>query len=272
VPARILNLAYAERQTECTDNRHGGVALSPFDNLRLFDLLDIFIMSVLFYQLYMLLSGSRAWNVFRGVAALAGLWFLASQLNLSATKWLFDRAAPVGFIALVVIFQPELRAVLERVGQGRVNRTGGSNPVQEIMRAVRDLASERTGAIIAIERQTPLADYGKVGTSLSSTVSAALLQTIFDSKGPLHDGGVIIKGDIVTYAGAVFPLTDADEGWSIQHGTRHRAAVGLSEKSDALVIVISEERGAVSLANQGRLRSDIAPSDVLKALREVYGA
>jgi diadenylate cyclase len=248
-----------------------GVALSPFDNLRLFDILDIFIMAVLFYQLYMLLNGSRAWNVFRGVAALAGLWFLASQLNLSATKWLFDRAAPVGFIALVVIFQPELRAVLERVGQGRVSRTGSSNPVQEIMRAVRDLASEHIGAIIAIERQTPLADYGKVGTALGSTVSAALLQTIFDSKGPLHDGGVIIKGDIVTYAGAVFPLTDADEGWSIQHGTRHRAAVGLSEKSDALVIVISEERGAVSLANHGKLRSDIAPSDVLKALREVYG-
>ncbi|MEM7738281.1 MAG: diadenylate cyclase CdaA [Deinococcota bacterium] len=239
-------------------------------SLRLFDLLDILIISALFYQLYMLLNGSRAWNVFRGLAALAGVWFMASQLDLSATAWIFDRAAPVGFIALVVIFQPELRAVLERVGQGRVNRAGSQDPLQEVMSAVRDLAAKHTGALIAIERQTPLDDYGSVGTPLGSTVSAALLQTIFDSKGPLHDGGVIIKGDVVTYAGAIFPLTNADEGWSIKHGTRHRAAVGLSEVSDALVLIVSEERGTVSVAQAGELRSDIAPSDVLRALRAVY--
>ncbi len=238
--------------------------------LHLFDLLDIFIISTLFYQLYMLLNGSRAWNVFRGLAALAGLWFLASQFELSATAWIFDRAAPVGFIALVVIFQPELRAVLERVGQGRVNRAGSQDPLQEVMSAVRELAAKHIGALIAIERQTPLDDYGNVGTPLGSAVSSALLQTIFDSKGPLHDGGVIIQGDTVTYAGAIFPLTNADEGWSIKHGTRHRAAVGLSEVSDALVLIVSEERGTVSVAQGGELRSDIAPSDVLRALREVY--
>ena len=243
----------------------------PFENLRFLDLVDILIMAVLIYQSYQLLIGSRAWNVLRGVAALLGLWFLASQLNLNATEWVFDRVAPVGFIALVVVFQPELRAVLERVGRGRLTRAASTDPVQEIMVAVRELAAQRRGALIAIEQRTPLKEYGRNGTELNAPVTAVLLHTIFASAGPLHDGGVIVRDDEVAYAGAIFPLSDRHEGWSARHGTRHRAALGLSEVSDALVIVVSEERGTVSLARDGVLRSDIAPSDVLKALREAYG-
>lgn len=233
-------------------------------------LIDITIIAVVFYQVYSLMIGTRAWNVFRGLAALAGLWFLATQLEFVATQWLFDRAAPAAFIAVVIIFQPELRAVLERFGSGAAPRIVRGDPVPEIMSAVRELATQRRGAIIAIERQTPLTEYGKVGTQLNSPVTSALLQTIFASKGPLHDGGVIIKNDLVTYAGAIFPLSDKHDGWSIKHGTRHRAAAGLAENSDALVIVVSEERGTVSLARDSELRSDIAPADVLKALKGVY--
>ena len=244
--------------------------LPQFENFRLLDILDILIIAALLYQSYKLLIGSRAWNVFRGIAALLGLWFLASVLKLEATAWLYDRLAPVAFTAVIIVFQPELRAALERVGRGRFNRTMGSDPVQEIMTAVRELATQRKGAIIAIERQTPLKEYGQVGTVLNAPVSSALLQTIFDSKGPLHDGGVIIKDDMITHA-AIFPLSDKHEGWSIKHGTRHRAGLGLSEITDGLIIIISEERGTVSLAQDGVLRSDIAPTDVLKALREAYG-
>ncbi len=245
----------------------------PFpSSFRLLDLVDILIIAVLFYQVYSLLRGSRAWNVARGLAALGVLWFLASQFHLTATTWLFNRAAPVGFIAVVVVFQPELRAALERVGRGRFSRTASSDPVQQIMAAVRELATQRLGALIALQRQTPLAEYGQAGTALGAPVSAALLQTIFASKGPLHDGGVIVSGETVTFAGAVFPLSDKHEGWSIRHGTRHRAALGLSEVSDALVVVVSEERGTVSLAQDGALRSDIAPAEVLAALRAVYGS
>lgn len=240
-------------------------------SFRLLDLVDILIIAVLLYQVYSLLRGSRAWNVARGLAALAVLWFLASQFHLTATTWLFNRVAPVGFIAVVVVFQPELRAALERVGRGRFRAAGG-DPVQQIMAAVRELATQRLGALIAIQRQTPLAEYGQAGTALGAPVSAALLQTIFASKGPLHDGGVIIDGETVTFAGAVFPLSDKHEGWSIRHGTRHRAALGLAEVSDALVVVVSEERGTVSLAQDGALRSDIAPAEVLAALRAVYGS
>lgn len=241
-----------------------------FDTFRLSDLLDILIIAFFLYQAYSLLINSRAWNVVRGLGLLLIVWFLASQLGLQATQWLFDRVAPVGFIALVIVFQPELRAALERVGRGRVARGTGQDPVQEIMAAVRDLASQRQGALLAIEGRTPLAEYGANGTEISAPVSSALLQTVFASSGPLHDGAVLIKDDLITHAGAILPLSDRQEGWSVKHGTRHRAGLGLAEVTDALVLIISEERGTVSLARDGELRSDVAPSDVLAALREAY--
>ena len=244
----------------------------PFDRFSPLAIVDILIITALLYQGYKLLISSRAWNVFRGLAALTGLWFLAAQFNLDATKWLFDRVAPVGFIAIVVLFQPELRAALERVGRGRITRSVSADPVTEIMNAVRELASARVGALIVVERSTPLDEFGQAGTLLSAPVTSQLLQTIFASSGPLHDGAVIVKEDLISYAGAILPLSDKHEGWSVKHGTRHRAALGLSEHSDALVIVISEERGTVSVARNGTLRADIAPTEVLGELREVYAS
>ncbi len=243
--------------------------LLALQNFTFLDIFDILIIAALIYQMYKLLVGTRAWNVARGALALAILWFLATQLNLEATKWLFDRVAPVLFLAAVIVFQPELRAALERMGRGRVARVSGSDPVQSIMTAVRELATQRQGALIALERKTPLTEYGSSGIAVNAEVSAALLQTIFDSKGPLHDGGVIIRGDRLIFAATVFPLSDKNEGWSVKHGTRHRAGLGLSEVTDALVLVVSEERGTVSLAQNGVLKTDVAPADVLKALNEV---
>jgi diadenylate cyclase len=244
------------------------------DNLGLLDVIDIVILAFLFYQTYALLIESRAWNVFRGLAALLGLWFVATQFGLDGTRFLFDRVAPVAFIAVVIVFQPELRAALERVGRGRRRTRLGTDPVQEIMTAVRECSQGRIGALIAIEGTTPLNDYGRAGHELGTPVTAAFLQTVFASRGPLHDGAVIIKDDVVRYAGAILPLSDRDkeEGWSAKLGTRHRAALGLSEVSDALVLVVSEERGTVSVARAGQLISDLAPADVLEVLREVYEA
>ena len=239
-------------------------------NFRFRDVFDILIIAALLYQSYKLLIGTRAWNVVRGVAALASLWFLANQLGLEATSWLFTNIADVVILAVVILFQPELRGALERVGRGGRSQSAEGDPVNEIMTAVRELATQRRGVLIAVERQTPLQEYGQGATLLNAPVSAALLQTIFDSKGPLHDGGVIVKDDRIRHAAAIFPLSDKNEGWSVKHGTRHRAALGLSEVSDALVIVVSEERGTVSLAQGGVLKSDIAPADVLRALNEAY--
>lgn len=248
--------------------------MALFDGFGLLDVIDVLVLAALIYQAYALLIGSRAWNVFRGLAALTGLWFLATQLGLDATGAVFDRLAPVAFLAVVVVFQPELRTALERFGRGR--RRGGvaGDPVQELMTAVRELASQRVGALVAIERATPLHEYGRAGAALGTPVSAALLQTLFASRGPLHDGAVIVKEDVITHAGAIFPLSDRDQedGWSAKLGTRHRAALGLSEVSDALVLVVSEERGTVSVAHDGVLRVDIAPAAVLAALRGVYAS
>ncbi len=234
------------------------------------DIIDILLIAILLYYIYKWLIGSRAWNLLRGIALLGGGWFLAAQLGLPASAWLFDKFVGAAFIAIVIIFQPELRNMLERFGRGSSTYIAVGDPVKEVMSTIHNLASQNRGAIIAIERRVPLEEYGKVGSRLNSPVSSALLQTIFDSKGPLHDGAVIIKNDTITYAGAIFPVSNKIEGIPISHGTRHRAALGISEKSDALAIVVSEERGTVSLAKDGQIKSDIAPTEVLKALREVY--
>lgn len=244
--------------------------MTILDRFGLLDAVDVALLAVLLYQGYILLLGSRAWNVLRGLVALGGLWVVASAIDLQGTRWVFDRVAPVGLLALVVVFQPELRGALERMGRGRTARIVAGDPVKEIMAAVRSLAARRVGALIAVERGTPLGDHGQKGTVLDTPVRAELLETLFDSRGPLHDGGVIIQGDTIAWAGAIFPLSDRQEGWESQLGTRHRAALGLSEASDALVVVVSEERGTVSLAREGRLLTDLAPSDLVKALREAY--
>lgn len=248
--------------------------MAPLDGFGLRDVIDILILAVLIYQAYTLLINSRAWNVFRGVAALAGLWFLANQLGLGATSAMFNNLAPVAFIGVLVVFQPELRGALERFGRGRRRHAGRADPMKEVMSAVRELAQQRVGALIAIEQSTPLREYGRAGSELSTPVSAPLLLTLFASAGPLHDGAVIIRNDTISHAGAIFPLSDRDrdEGFSVKLGTRHRAALGLSEVSDALVLVVSEERGTVSVAHDGVLRVDIAPAAVQAALREAYGA
>lgn len=235
------------------------------------DVVDVAILAVLFYQGYRLLLGSRAWNVLRGLAALAALWLIASAVGLQGTKWVFDRLAPVGILALVIVFQPELRGALERVGRGRGTLNVAGDPVKEIMGAVRELAARRVGALIAIERSTPLSEYGETGTALDTPVRSELIESLFDSRGPLHDGAILIRGETLAYAGAILPLSERQEDWEAQLGTRHRAALGLAETSDALVIVVSEERGTVSLARDGQLLHDLAPSDLVKALRSAYG-
>jgi len=236
------------------------------------DVVDVVVLSVLLYQAYVLLIGSRAWNVLRGLAALGALWLLAGAIGLSGTRWLFDRVAPVGILALVIVFQPELRAVLERVGRGRRTRSIVGDPVKEIMSAVRSLTQRRVGALVAIERGTPLGEYGRQGSLLSTPIRAELLETLFDSKGPLHDGAVIVRDDEIAWAGAILPLSDRIDGLASELGTRHRAALGLAEVSDALIVVVSEERGTVSLARDGRIDVDVAPNDLVKALREAYGS
>ncbi|MGC8877472.1 diadenylate cyclase CdaA [Thermus sp.] len=223
------------------------------------DLLDILLVAVLFYYLYRLVAGTRALNLVRGVLVYLLVWFLASVLGLSTLAWLLGNAATLGAFALIVVFQPELRGFLERLGRAQGPRAP-SLALEELLLGLSCLAERRHGALIALERRTPLGEYAATGEVLEARLSARLLVTLFYPGTPLHDGGAILRGGRLFAAGCVFPLSEAQVGL----GTRHRAALGLSEVSDALVIVVSEETGAIRVAEGGRL----SPPLSLEALRE----
>ncbi|MGC8904536.1 diadenylate cyclase CdaA [Thermus sp.] len=223
------------------------------------DLLDILLVAVLFYYLYRLVAGTRALNLVRGVLVYLLVWFLASVLGLSTLAWLLGNAATLGAFALIVVFQPELRGFLERLGRAQGPRAP-SLALEELLLGLSCLVERRYGALIALERRTPLGEYAATGEVLEARLSARLLVTLFYPGTPLHDGGAILRGGRLFAAGCVFPLSEAQVGL----GTRHRAALGLSEVSDALVIVVSEETGAIRVAEGGRL----SPPLSLEALRE----
>lgn len=240
--------------------------LSP-GSLSVWDVLDVLLVAFLIYQGYLLVVGTRAVNVLRGILIFAGVWVLAELLGLTTLSYLLGRAGTVGLFALVVLFQPELRAALERVGRPRGRDQGASGAaLQDLARALERLAERRTGALIAIERRTPLGEYAATGVALDAKVSAPFLEALFARNAPLHDGGVIIQGSRVAAAGCLFPLQSSD-GTYRRYGTRHRAAIGLSEVTDAVVLVVSEERGSMRIALAGRLGPDLNGSELREQLR-----
>ncbi|WP_119674118.1 diadenylate cyclase CdaA [Deinococcus sp. RM] len=241
--------------------------MPPLGQVSVRDVLDILLVAFLVYQGYLLVAGTRAVNVVRGILVFAGVWVAAQLLNLTTLSYLLGRAGTVGIFALIVLFQPELRAVLERVGRPRGRDTGaGGAALQDLARAMERLAERKTGALIAIERRTPLGEYAATGVSLDALVSVPFLEALFARNAPLHDGGVIIQGSRVIAAGCLFPLQSSD-GTYRRYGTRHRAAIGLSELTDAVVLVVSEERGSMRVALGGRLGPDLTGAELREHLR-----
>jgi len=216
-------------------------------------LLEMLVLAVLFYYTILFFRGTRGAQVLLGfVTTVAVMLVLTRIFNLDTLNWLLQRLSVYLVIAFVVIFQPEIRRALAELGKQHVFATSlrERGLLDEIVQAISRLADDKIGALIAIEREIGTLAVQETGTRLDSLVTAELLATIFFPHTPLHDGGVIIEGDRIRAAGCVFPLSARDIGKS---GTRHRAAVGLSEETDALVIVVSEETGAISLAYRGRL-------------------
>ncbi len=230
------------------------------------DLLDILLVAALIYQGYKLVVGTRAVNVMRGILVFAGVWVGAQLLGLVTLSTLLGRAGTVGLFALLVLFQPELRAALERVGRPRGREASGGAALQDLARAVERLAERKTGALIAIERRTPLGEYAATGVRLDAVVSTPFLEALFARNAPLHDGGVIIQGSRVVAAGCLFPLQQSD-GTYRRYGTRHRAGIGLSELTDAVVLIASEERGSIRIALGGRLGPDLNGTELREQLR-----
>jgi diadenylate cyclase len=231
------------------------------------DLLDILLVTALFYSLWRLIVGTRALNLVRGLLVYLLVWFLANLLGLATLSWILGNAATLGAFALIVVFQPELRGLLERLGRPQGPRAT-SLALEELLLGVARLAERRYGALIALERRTPLGEYAATGEVLDARLSARLLVTLFYPGTPLHDGGAILREGRLLAAGCLFPLSETQVGL----GTRHRAALGLSEVSDALVLVVSEETGSVRLAEGGRLSPPLSLEALRARLKEALHA
>ena len=230
------------------------------------EVIDVVVVSLILYQLLRLVKGTQATQLMIGLVLLGILGFASIQLNLILLSWLFRNAAAVLVIALIVLFQPELRRMLDQLGRvphlGRplssYNQQLFNRAVSEAIRAAERLSARKVGALIAFEREVGLEDYAETGVRLNSDLSAELLQTIFFPNSPLHDGAVIVRGTTVLAAGCLLPLPE--EG-SVRErlGTRHRAAIGLSLVSDALILVVSEETGGISVVENGTITRNLDP-------------
>ncbi|HEX8917777.1 MAG TPA: diadenylate cyclase CdaA [Chloroflexota bacterium] len=261
---------------------HGLISqiLSTFSRFTLSSALDIAIVTVLFYGVLMVVRGTRADQVLRGVILLFIFFsIMAALFHLTMVDWLLRNSPVVLLVAIPIIFQPELRRALEQVGRtsALINRPLQSlgtplqtSTVDEIADAIQRLAERHYGALVVLEGATGLEDFVRSGVRVDGEVTSDLLVTLFFVHSPLHDGAAIIRGDRVLAAGCVLPLSDNPR--ALGRGTRHRAALGLSEQTDAACVVVSEETGTVSLARAGHLTSDISPERLRWFLNAFYNS
>ena len=229
------------------------------------DVVEVLIVAVVIYRILLVFVGTRAIQMLLGFFSLVLVYVVSRILGLTLIEYLLTTLFNFGVIAALIVFQPELRSALASLGQNRVfrgfSRMQVREVVEEITEAVEDLSRGKVGAIVAIEREIGLGEYLETGTPLQARVSAPLLQNIFTPYSLLHDGAAIVRGDEIIAAGVILPLTQFPVT-DRTLGTRHRAALGLSEETDALVIVVSEETGIVSVAHRGRLQRGVNPADL----------
>lgn len=237
------------------------------------DIVDILVVSSIIYTLLRLLRSTSAARVTRAILLLLCITLLTDVLKLYTLNWLLDKILEVGAIALIIVFQPELRRALERVGaqlhfhllSTQVSVSVEQSTISATVQACELMSKERVGVLLVFERETPLDEYFKTGTIVDAQVSSQLLRNLFFKNSPLHDGAVIVRGGRVAAAGCVMPLSDNPHLPS-DLGTRHRAGVGTSENSDAVVVIVSEESGTISVATGGMLKRHLAPQTLQKLL------
>jgi diadenylate cyclase len=254
-----------------------------FSRLDLPSLLDMAVVALIFYWVLVSIQGTRAVQLLWGVVFLLIAVVLSNLLQMTALTWLFKNSIPALLIGIPVIFQPELRRALERLGRtgvllnrplGTWNAPNASHGGDEICKACGTLSGRRFGALIVIEQGTGLQEYADTGIALDALVSERLLLTIFHPNTPLHDGAAIVRGDRLLAAGCALPLSEDSPG-NFSIGTRHRAALGVSEQSDALAIVVSEETGTISVARNGHFERGLDPvrlKEMLLTLRQNHSS
>lgn len=251
---------------------------SIMSNFRPEDALDIAIVSYIVYKMIGFIRETRAMQLIRGLVIIIVAFFVSDIFNLYLLNWLLKSLFTMGLFAVVVLFQPELRRALEQVGRKNLMNTNSFRnidknkaveTVDSLVSAIDDFSATRTGALIAIERDTMLNDIIETGVVVDAEISIRLLGNLFYEGSPLHDGGVIIRGARIHAASCVFPLTEKKNiGRNL--GTRHRAGVGLSEVCDALIIIVSEETGVVSIAEDGKIRRFVDLKTIEKMLLNMY--
>ncbi len=238
------------------------------------EVVDILIVTVIIYLILQWIRKTRAWPLFKGILTLVVLFGLANALSLVTVYWLVQTVFQMGFIAVVILLQPELRKALEQIGRGKfLTRTFFRGNEQsritlltanEIVKAAFAMGKVKTGALMVLEQDYNLSEYERTGIPVDAVVSSQLLINIFEKNTPLHDGAVIIRQNRITAAACILPLTDEDISSDL--GTRHRASIGMSEATDATVIVVSEETGTVSLASGGKLNRDLSDNRLRELL------
>ena len=237
------------------------------------DLLDIFIVAYLLYKLLMLTKETRASAVLKGFVMLIAVSWISDLLGLTALSWVLQNVVSNGAVVLVILFQPELRKALEQIGRGAIREraAGGESAriVSEITHCMLNLSRRRVGALIVIEQRIGLKDVIETGTSLQSEISSALLENIFEPNTPLHDGAVVIRGDRIMAAACILTLSEG-KGISRELGTRHRAAIGITETTDAIALIVSEETGIISMAREGRLTRHLDRAGLEQVLTALY--
>ena len=246
-------------------------------SISVIDIIEMLIIAFIFYYLIKWFKKTSAWTLFKGIIIVLIIMLLASIFNFSTILWIASKTISVGVIALIIIFQPELRRALEQLGRKRIfaNMSGLSGDerfsettLKEIIKAVNEMSQEKIGALISIEENISLGEYERTGIMLNADISSELLLNIFQDKTPLHDGAVIIREDRLVAATCYLPLS-ASGKLNKKFGTRHRAALGVSEQTDAFTIVVSEETGSISIAVSGNLIEDLTINELENRLTAV---
>jgi uncharacterized protein (TIGR00159 family) len=249
-------------------------------DLRFIDLIDIVLVAIIFYQLYKLIRGTAALSIFIGIFIIYMFWLIVKALNMELIGALMGQVIGVGVIALIIVFQQEVRRFLLAIGNRYMNRrrfsfgklfskveeeTGSPKEAEEIVRATESMAAKKTGALIVLGRKSSLDIYSEGGERIGAIISAELLETIFFKNSPLHDGAVLIEDGKIFAARCPLPITDR-VALPPRFGMRHRAAIGISEHTDALVVVVSEESGFITVAESGEMKEHLTPNELRQIL------
>ena len=252
-------------------------------NMGVVDILEIIVIAFTTYHIIMWVKNTRAFSLVKGILVLLVFYVVAYVLDMSVVLWIFNKTIAIGITAIIIVFQPELRTALEQLGRKNLiqnfipfeeqrdkSQRFSDRTINELVRATFELAKTKTGALIIIEHDITLAEYERTGINIDSAISSQLLINIFELNTPLHDGAVIIRGDRIVAATCYLPLSDNMQ-LSKDLGTRHRAGVGVSEVTDSLTIIVSEETGKVSTAYEGRISRNIDGDDLKQKLAVLQG-